>query len=106
MFSKNLVFQNALKAAKADIAGGRSISDSFKNLVEDEIDEMVTNLKATPYSSYLISDGIEDSSRIFCDPLLQTSTGPVGFPAPAMQSLRNVDAQVPIRSLPYPSNVH
>ena len=82
------------------------VPDSFKNLVEDEIDKMVTNLKATPYSSYLISDGIEDSSRIFCDPLLQTSTGPVGFPAPAMQSLRNVDAQVPIRSLPYPSNVH
>ncbi len=82
------------------------VPDSFKNLVEDEIDKMVTNLKATPYSSYRISDGIEDSSRIFCDPLLQTSAGPVGFPAPAMQSLRNVDAQVPIRSLPYPSNVH
>jgi len=30
MFKRNLVFQNALKAAKADIAGGRSISESFK----------------------------------------------------------------------------
>lgn len=30
MFKSNLVFKNALTAAKADIAGGRSISESFK----------------------------------------------------------------------------
>lgn len=30
MFKRNLVFQNALKTAKADISGGRSISESFK----------------------------------------------------------------------------
>lgn len=30
MYKKNLIFQNALKSAKADIAGGRSISESFK----------------------------------------------------------------------------
>ena len=82
------------------------VPNSFKNVVGEEIDQMVTNLKTTPYSSYLISDSPEDNSRIFCNPLLQTSIGPVGFPAPAMQSLRNVDAQVPVRSLPYPTNVH
>ena len=77
----------------------------LKLQVEAEIDAMIKNLKTTPYSSYRVSDDMDDSSRIFCNPLLAVSTGAVGFPAPAMQSLRNVDAQVSVRSMPYPGNV-
>jgi hypothetical protein len=72
----------------------------------NEIDEIIRNLTTTTYTSYRVSENLQQDGPIFCDPLLAANFGPLGFSAPAMKALRKVDAHIPVRTLQFPNNVN
>ena len=81
--------------------------DACRQQLSDDLDKMIATLKnGTKYNFYEVGNNVEDIIHIFRDPLLTTNDSPFAFPAPAMQALRNVDAQVPVRTLPYPNNIY
>jgi hypothetical protein len=85
---------------------GRIFDNNCKEQCCNEIDGIIRNLTTTTYSSYRVSENLQQDGPIFCDPLLVANVGPLRFPAPAMKALRNVDAQIPVRTLQFPNNVN
>jgi hypothetical protein len=83
---------------------GRVLDPNCQQQCREEIDGIIEKLKTTTYVSYDVSKSSQNDAPIFCDPLLAANLGPLDFPAPAMQALRNVDAQVPVCTQSFPNN--
>ena len=102
MFSRYNLISNEQIGAIEDLICNRVQDTACRRQLLDELNKMIENLRTSVYLSY----NFGDDRSIFRDPLLATNDSAFAFPAPAMQALRNVDAQVPVRTLPYPNNIY